>query len=213
MNNREEEFKQIIEKIRKHRELYGRSEMAVREQIVTPILRCLGWNPENPDEVQPNVSSEEGIPDYSLFKNGDKILFVEVKNLNVNIKEQKIISQLMKYSSSEGKEYGVLTNGALWLLIKTFEKDTTYIERIVLEIDLENEELPAVMRKIATISKMNIGQIETLVKKVQILDEIWQYLIDEPEEMIRGLMPVVKSLISKDYPNYCFEDSEIEGEF
>lgn len=58
----------VVERIKKYRPLYEQGEMAVREGIVNPILRSLGWDPENPEEVQHNVSTEEGIPDYSLLK-------------------------------------------------------------------------------------------------------------------------------------------------
>jgi len=210
MNNLNETLASITEKIKKFRSLYEQNEMAVRDQIVNPILRDRGWNPENPEEVQPNVSTEEGIPDYSLIKNGKKILFVEAKKLSVDIEQREVIRQLAKYSFSEGTKYGVLTNGAVWILIRSFEEGTTLTERIVWKVDLENEELPTVLRKIVTISKTNIEHIEVLVKKVQILDEIWQSLLDEPEEMIKGLIPVVKSIISQGYPSYQFEDSEIE---
>ena len=210
MNNLNEALTPIIEKIKKFRSLYEQNEMAVRDQIVNPILRSLGWNPENPEEVQPNVSTEEGVPDYSLMKNGKKILFVEAKKLSVDIEQREVIRQLAKYSFSEGTKYGVLTNGAVWILIRSFEEGTTLTERIVWKADLENEELLAVSRKIVAISKTNIEHIEVLVKKVQILDEIWQSLLDEPEEMIKGLMPVVKLLISQGYPDYQFEDTEIE---
>jgi len=210
MNNLNEALTPIVEKIKKFRSLYEQNEMAVREQIVNPILRSLGWNPENPEEVQPNVSTEEGVPDYSLMKNRKKILFVEAKKLSVDIEQREVIRQLAKYSFSEGTKYGVLTNGAVWVLIRSFEEGTTLTERIVWKTDLENEELPAVIRKITTISKTNIEHIEILVKKVQILDEIWQSLLEEPEEMIKGLMPVVKSIITQGYPDYKFEDTEIE---
>ncbi|MGB9756600.1 MAG: type I restriction enzyme HsdR N-terminal domain-containing protein [Candidatus Bathyarchaeales archaeon] len=210
MNNLNQALAQIVEKIKKFRSLYEQNEMAVRDQIVNPILRNLGWDPENPEEVQPNVSTEEGVPDYSLIKNGKKILFVEAKKLRVDIEQREVIRQLAKYSFSEGTKYGVLTNGAVWVLIRSFEEGTTLTERIVWKTDLENEEPPAVLRKIVAISKTNIEHIEILVKKVQILDEIWQSLLDEPEEMIKGLMPVFKSIISQGYPDYQFEDAEIE---
>lgn len=210
MNNLNDALAPIIDKIKKFRSLYEQNEQAVRDQIANPILRNLGWNPENPEEVQPNVSTEEGVPDYSLIKNGKKILFVEAKKLSVDIEQKEIIRQLAKYSFSEGTKYGVLTNGAVWVLIRSFEEGTTLTERIVWKTDLENEELPTVVRKITTISKTNIEDIEVLVKKVQILDEIWQSLLEEPEEMIKGLMPVVKSIITQGYPDYQFEDTEIE---
>lgn len=210
MNSLTEALTPIVEKIKKFRSLYEQNEMAVRDHIVNPILRSLGWNPENPEEVQPNVPTEEGVPDYSLIMNGKKILFVEAKKLGIDIEQREAIRQLAKYSFSEGTKYGVLTNGAVWILIRSFEEGTTLIERIVWKADLENEELLAVSRKIKTISKINFGNIEVLVKKVQIFDEIWQSLLDESEEMIKGLMPVVKSLISLGYPDYQFEDPEIE---
>lgn len=210
MNSLNEALALIVEKIKKFRSLYEQNEMAVRDQIVNPILRNLGWDPENPEEVQPNVSTEEGVPDYSLLKNGKKILFAEAKKMGVDIEQREIIRQLAKYSFSEGTKYGVLTNGAVWVLIRSFEEGTTLTERIVWKIDLENEELSSALRKITAISKTNIEHIEVLVKKSQILDEIWQSLLDEPEEMIKGLMPVVKSIISQGYPDYQFEDTEIQ---
>lgn len=210
MNNLNEVLASIADKIKKFRSLYEQNEMAVRDQIVNPILRNLGWDPENPEEVQPNVYIEEGVPDYSLFKNGKKILFVEAKKLGVDIEQGEVIRQLAKYSFSEGTKYGVLTNGAVWVLIRSFEEGTALTERTVWRADFENEDLPAVLRKITTVSKTNIEHIDVLVKKVQILDEIWQSLLDEPEEMIRGLMPVVRSIINQGYPDYQFEDTEIE---
>lgn len=214
MNNLNGALAPIVEKIKKFRSLYEQNEMAVRDQIVNPILRNLGWNPENPEEVQPNVFTEEGVPDYFLIKNGKKILFVEVKKLSVDIEQKEVIRQLAKYSFSEDIKYGILTNGAVWILIRSFVKDTTLTMRAIWKADLENEELPDAIRKIASISKTNIEHtmeyIEVSAKKIQILDEIWRSLLDEPEEIIKGLMPVIKSIISQSYPDSPFEDTEIE---
>lgn len=210
MNNLNEVLGVVVEKIKKFRSFYEQNEMAVRDQIVNPVLRNLGWNPENPEEVQPNVSTEEGIPDYSLIKEEKKMLFVEAKKLSVDVEQREIMRQLARYSFGEGTKYGVLTNGAMWLLIRSFEEGTTLTERIVWKADLENEEAPSVIRKLITISKENVEKIETLVKKVQILNEIWQSLLEEPEEMIKGMMPVVKSTLTQGYPSYQFEDTEIE---
>jgi len=109
-----------------------------------------------------------------------------------------------------------LTNGAIWVLIRSFQEGTTLTERIVWKTDLENEANPAILRKITSISnpktnpKTNIENIEFLVKKDQILNEIWQSLLDKPEEMIKWFMPVVKSIITQRHTEYQFEDMEIE---
>jgi len=211
MNSYSEVLTPLVEKIKKFRDLYTKNEMAVRDQIINPILRHLGWNPENPEEVQPNLFTEGGVPDYALLKNGKKILFIEAKNLSIDIRQKKVLQQLANYSLNEGAKYGVLTNGVVWILVKTFEEGTTLKERIIWEADLEKEELPNVYRKILTLSKTNIENVEVLVKKAQILDEIWQSLLNEPKEIIKGLMPMVKSIISQGYKDYQFEDGEIES--
>ncbi len=208
MNNLEI-LSSIIDKIKKHRYQYESSEEAVRNQIVNPILRILGWDPENPEEVQHNVSIEEGIPDYTLFKNQKKILFVEAKKLGLEIKEKEF-RQLGRYSYDAGTKYGVLTNGAVWILHRSFEEGKSVNERVVWKVDLENDNIPSVFRKLSTISKDNVEQIETLVEKSQIIEKIWISLLEKPEELIKGLIPVLKTHIGKEYSSFQFNEAEIE---
>lgn len=210
MNNSKATIEMITERMKKHRSLYEQNEMAVRSQIVEPILRGLGWDTENPEEVQPNVSTEEGVPDYSLLKSDKKVLFIEEKKLSVDIEQREVIRQLAKYCFGEGMKYGVLTNGAIWILFRAFQEGTTMAERIVWKTDIESDKQTASIRRLNTISKENIQNIENLIKKLQILDEIWQSLVDEPEEMVRGLIPVFNRLIKEGYPDYEFESPEIE---
>jgi len=205
-----EKLEMVVERMKKHRSFYEQNEMAVRSQIIEPILEGLGWDIENPEEVQPNVSTGEGIPDYSLLKGGKNVLFIEAKNLSVDVEREEHIRQLAKYCFGEGMKYGVLTNGAIWILFRAFQEGTTISERIIWKTDIENDELTASVRRLNTISKDNIDDIEELIKKLQILDEIWQSLVDEPDEIIKGLIPVFEKLIKEGYPDYEFESMEID---
>lgn len=205
-----ETLSSVTRRMKKHRSFYEQNEMAIRDQIVNPILRSLEWNPEDPEEVQPNISTEEGIPDYSLIKDDNKVLFIEAKKLSVDIEQKDVISQLAKYCFGEGMKYGVLTNGIIWLLFRAFKERTTMVERIVWKTDIEHDEPTATIRRLQTISKKNIENIENLIKKLQILDEIWKSLVDEPEEIIKGLTPVFERLINEGYPDYEFESLELE---
>ncbi|HEC64137.1 MAG TPA: hypothetical protein ENI23_02455 [bacterium] len=209
MNNLSERLLQIKEKILKFRSEYENNETAVREQVINPILRILDWDPENPEQVKHNVVTDEGIPDYSLIKEGKIILFLEAKKLGLVINDKEI-RQLAKYSFNGGTKYGVLTNGSNWVLIKSFEEGTSLQERIVWKVDLLNEDLLSVVKKLKAISRSNIEHIEILVKKVQTLDEIWKSLVDAPDEIVKGLIPVIKSIIAQGYSSYQFDDNEIE---
>jgi predicted type IV restriction endonuclease len=210
MNDLEKTIELVCERIKKFRPLYEQNEMAVRDQIIIPIFRSLGWNPENPEEVQPNVSTEEGVPDYSFLKNDKKVLFIEVKKLSVDVEQKEIIRQLANYCFGVGMKYGVLTNGVIWLLFRAFQEGTTMAERIVWKVDLESEEITASIRRLNTISKNNIENIEILIRKQQILDEIWRSLLEEPKELIEGLIPVFDKLIKEGYQEYDFTSIEIE---
>lgn len=211
MNNLIQAIEPILERIQRYRARYEQNETEVRVGLVNPALRILGWNPENPEEVRHNESIEGRlIPDYSLIKDGRVMLFIEAKNLGVDIGRREVIHQLAHYSFNEGKKYGLLTNGAVWILIKSFEEGTRLTERVIWKADLENEALPAVVKKLMTISKPNIEQVETLVKRAQILDKVWQALQEKPEEIVKGLTPVVKLLISEMYPEDQFDDEEVE---
>ena len=121
----------IRARLTSHRQLYEGNEMAVRDQIINPTLRLLGWDPEDPDKVQPNVTTDEGIPDYVLLKQGRGRLLLEAKKLSVYIENPEVIRQLARYAFSQGTTYGLITNGAVWLLFHSFEEGTTVRERIV----------------------------------------------------------------------------------
>lgn len=210
MADLKETIEKMIEKMKKYRSLYERNEMATRGQIVEPILKGLGWNIENPEEIQPNVSFEEGIPDYSLLKDDKNVLFIEAKKLAIDIEQKEIIRQLAKYCFGEGMKYGVLTNGAIWLLFRAFQEGTTMAERVIWKTDIENDEITATIRRLNTISKENITNIDNLIRKLQILDEIWHSLLDEPKDLVKGFIPIFESLIKEGYPQYEFYQTEIE---
>ena len=74
----------VLKRLRRYRNLYEKSEESVKYQIINPILKELGWNSENPEEVRINISTEEDIPDYTLLKNNKKVLFTEAKKLSVD---------------------------------------------------------------------------------------------------------------------------------
>lgn len=210
MADLKETIEMVLEKTKKYRDLYEKSEESVRYQIINPILKGIGWDPENPEEVQPNITSEEGAPDYTLLKDDKKVLFIEAKKSSVDIEQKEIIRKLASYCFGEGMKYGVLTNGSIWLLFRAFQEGTTIAERIVWKTDIENDDLTAIVRRLNTISRETIENIENLIKKLQILDEIWQSLLDEPKEIIKGLIPAFERLIKDGYPDYEFETSDIE---
>ena len=50
----------VREKSRKFSEKLSKSEALTRYVLIDPILRCLGWDTENPDLVRPEYSPGQG---------------------------------------------------------------------------------------------------------------------------------------------------------
>jgi len=206
----EQTLKEVLARVNKYRSLYEKNEEAVRSQLLNPILRSLGWDPENPEEVRPNIRTEEGIPDYSLIKNGRTVLFIEAKKLSVDVKRADVLRQLAKYCFGDGIEYGVLTNGTQWALFKAFRERTRISERVVWHVDLEQDGITASVKKLRTISKEMIDQIEILIQKAGVLDSIWLSITERPRELVKALVPFVAHIAAEDHPDYKFESTEIE---
>lgn len=208
MNDLYKPLAQIVEKINTYRSIYEKNEAAVRTQVINPVLSYLGWDPGNPEEVLVEDSTTEGKPDYTLIKNGKKVLFIEAKNLSVNI-DDKVINQLAKYAFAEGTKYGVVTNGTVWILVKSFPK------QIIWEVDLKNREMSVVIEHLTTISKTNIDSLNDVLKKMEktnILEKAFESFLKDPEKVIKALMSVVKQEIKSinTDPDLLFKDTEIK---
>jgi len=202
-------IKETLDKVSENRKIYENGEYAVRDHLINPILNCLGWNTSNPKFVIPNLKTEgRDIPDYTLFKNGMRILFVEAKNLSVDLKNE--IQQLARYCYNEGTEFGVLTNGINWILFRTFLKGTTLKERIIWEIDLEKDSEELVTSKLKTIDYNNIENLERLIKNEKILDNAWQNFLNNPDYLLAKFGHVFKDSIDVNSIDTEFQDEEVE---
>ena len=88
------------------------NEAAVREGIVVPILRALGWNTFDPDEVRPEYPNPAGRVDYALLHRGGRpAVLIEVKAVGRSLEGDR---QLFGYCFEEGVPLAVLTDGQSW---------------------------------------------------------------------------------------------------
>ncbi len=96
---------------------YVRSEADVRLYIVSPVLRGLNWNTEDPLSVRaeyPVTGVKNYRFDYALFSDDGKriVLVIETKapdKLNDDARDQ-----LLLYAMKKGTTLGLLTDGKTW---------------------------------------------------------------------------------------------------
>ena len=88
-------------------------EQDTKAALIDPVLRALGWDVEDLEEVQREyrLKSADNPVDYALSILRTPRLFVEAKALGGNLNDRRWANQIMGYAAVAGVEWVVLTNG------------------------------------------------------------------------------------------------------
>ena len=91
----------------------GLNEQNTKATLIEPILRVLGWNVEDVDEVQREyrIKTTDKPVDYGLLDMRTPRLFIEAKALGKDLNDRRWANQIMGYASVAGVEWIVLTDG------------------------------------------------------------------------------------------------------
>src|SRR5258708_38934446 len=108
----------IKEAVEQARARIARYQAPVGEQntkaaLIEPVLRVLGWDVEDVDEVHREYRqrSMDAPVDYALVLDNEPVLFVEAKGLRENLEDRRWAGQIVGYAAVAGVEWVVLTNG------------------------------------------------------------------------------------------------------
>ena len=112
------------------------NEKQVEYTVVMPILKALGWDPENMDEMCPEYAVESRRVDWAFLNDGQPCLFLEEKAPDQNLSSHQ--EQLLDYAFKQGIRLSVLTNGREWWFYLPLEEGP-WAERKFLTIDLVNQ--------------------------------------------------------------------------
>jgi predicted type IV restriction endonuclease len=198
---------QTLGKVNRNRNLYKTSEYAVRDHLLNPILTFLGWDITDADFVIPNDGSEKGdVPGFALVKDGKRISFVEPKNLSENLIDH--ITSLTIHCQHEEVEFGILSTGTRWMLLKTFGIDLKPQDRIVWQIDLERDSPMNITKRFKSIDYQNIERIEHLLEKEKILNDAWEGFLRNPESLTTQIAELFIHKISVAYPSIEFDEED-----
>jgi len=94
----------------------GLNEQNTKATLIEPVLRALGWNVENVEEVQREfrLKRRDKPVDYGLLILRTPRLFIEAKALGSNLDHRRWANQIMGYALVAGVEWIVLTDGDEW---------------------------------------------------------------------------------------------------
>ena len=99
----------------------GLNEENTKATLIEPLLRALGWNVEDVEEVQREfkVKKSDKPVDYGLLVLRNLRLFLEAKALGADLGDRRWANQIMGYAGVAGAEWIVLTNGEEYRIYNT----------------------------------------------------------------------------------------------
>lgn len=102
----------VAERIERYRDARI-GEQNTKATLIVPVLRALGWNVEDLDEVhlEYKFKSPDKPVDYALMLQRKPVLFIEAKGLDEDLNDRRWASQIVSYAAVAGVEWVMLTNG------------------------------------------------------------------------------------------------------
>ena len=213
-----DEILKVIERWQSDGRLASFDEARVKQAIILPILRGLGWDTDNPDEVWPEYSVKERWVDYALLTGTTAKVFIEAKKGGEPLERHD--SQLLDYACKhDGVEIAALTNGATWWFYLPLRAGS-WEQRKFSTVELNNQDKEDTTRNLLEfLSKENVRSgdavrnaadlYEQNQKKRRIwatLPEAWNQLVSEPDDLLVELLAEKAKELCKHKP----EEKEVE---
>lgn len=134
-----DELHELIEtlqaRIASHAPALQQSEALTRYALVDPLLRGLGWDTGDPNQVIPEYPVTNGSADYALFGQSMKpAVIVEAKKLGTPL--GGAINQVINYCMQDGYEHFSVTDGRCWQLYETNRKGALN-DKLIVDLDLQ----------------------------------------------------------------------------
>lgn len=175
------------------------SEADVREAIVLPVLRALGWDDLDPERVRREYPLGARRVDYALSAFGERpALFIEVKGPGALSGVER---QLFEDAFHAGIQFAVLTNGQEWSFFLPAAPGS-YEERLLYKRDLierETGEISERLMRYLGFERVRSGDalkdanrdFEGLHKERIVRDALppaWRQILEDPDELLVELV-------------------------
>lgn len=170
------------------------NEEQTRYTLIDPMIRALGWDTEDIDEVrsQYRYQSNDNPVDYALLISGKPRLFLEAKALGGNLEDRKWSHQIMGYASVAGVEWIALTDGNEYRIYNSHA--TVPVEKKLFRSVSITNQSEKIQDTLSLLSKQSILKDEmAILWQAQFVDRIVQERLEqmfapEPEQSIIQLL-------------------------
>lgn len=133
----------VHQRIKSFESEFTNNESQTRLSLVDPVLKVLGWDPQDPSLVKVEYpvrqrNRRHTKVDYALLDSNDEpIAFVEAKRLGTDL--GRAHHQLFEYGAGESVPYAIATNGANWAVYKQEQTGTDFSSKQLLAVSITNQ--------------------------------------------------------------------------
>ena len=117
------------------------TEEATKTALLLPFLMALDYNVFDPTEVVPEYQADIGIKshervDYALLRDGEPIILIEAKQVDVALDDKRHLTQLFRYWNATTAKVGILTNGIEYRFFGDTDHDNLMDDKPFLSVDI-----------------------------------------------------------------------------
>ncbi len=168
------------------------NESTAKTAIVMPVLRALGWDTTDPDEVHMEyrvAQHLQGYADIALLSQDTPLILIETKAPHRSLGVSKHETQVLEYCQMKQVRIGVLTNGLEWriyYLEAGVEKDSSLAETIDLAHE-KAEESAATLNRLLSRDAVSDKRALTHAKQAwhdSILSNRWKDLLAQGDKSL-----------------------------
>ena len=146
--------------IRGERVTVGAHELRTRVVLIDPILRMVGWAPENPQAVVVEYATGNGRADYALLgEDARPVALLEAKVLGSRLEDHT--RQIVAYATETGIGFAGITDGDRWMLYDVF-RPVPMEDKRVMDVKLTRDEpLAAAVDLLAGLTRPRLPPLQT----------------------------------------------------
>jgi predicted type IV restriction endonuclease len=169
------DLQEVLDAVRDRAERYRGSramgEQNTKSTLIEPVLRALGWNVGDLEEVQLEYkrTRADNPVDYALLTMRKPLLFVEAKALGRNLDDRKWANQIISYATMAGVQWVALTDGDEWRVFNSIAA-VPIEKKLFRAVRITDDESPAA----ETLSLLSKDRLEE-----RHIDRLWEaYFVD-----------------------------------
>ncbi|MFA5331351.1 MAG: type I restriction endonuclease [Methanoregula sp.] len=159
------------------------TEEGTKNALIMPFIRIMGYDPFNPNEVNPEYTADMGTKkgekvDYAIMVDGNPAILMECKPVTADLNKEHA-SQLYRYftATDTPAKVGVLTNGIIYRFFTDLDEPNKMDKKPFLEIDLLDIREPLIAElKRFTKQNIKLDELEDHATQLKYTREIIQIL-------------------------------------